>query len=230
MSRAKKSIIALYGAVVPMLWAARAAAQEAQATANVDLGTSSEPAGGTNDTAAFLLGAKIGGIVPFNMSPFLAGGLELGWVFAGTNRRVAVLLDVSYATPKASGDETDAPSGRVANSQYHWQLTQKELVFQPTLMYRVTGLGKITPYIGVGPRVYIVESVSQGSAAGVEFGETREHSTKFGVGVPLGAELAMGPGGLFAELLFQWAPIAHDITGDSNLAAATIFIGYRALF
>jgi hypothetical protein len=180
------------------------------------------------DNEAFLAGAKLGAIVAFNgLGPFLAGGLELGWVFAGTHRSLAVLLDVSYATPKG-GDQAPDELGRVAGD-WDWEVTQKELTLQPTALYRLTILDKVVPFVGIGPRLYLLETTARGSAGGQQFGEHQEKSTKLGVGLPLGAELELGPGGLFAELLFEWAPIDHRITGDSHLAAATLFVGYRAL-
>jgi hypothetical protein len=181
-----------------------------------------------DDSEAFLAAGKLGGIVSFNgLGPFLAGGLELGWIFAGTGRSVTVMLDVSYATPK--GDDT-APDelGRVSGA-WQWEVTQKELTLQPTILYRLTGIGQVVPFAGIGPRIYLLETTSRGSVNGQEFGEHQEKSTKLGIGLPLGAEFTLGPGGLFAELLFQWAPIDHRITGESNLAAATLFVGYRAL-
>ena len=54
-------------------------------------------------------------------------------------------------------------------------------------------------------------------------------STEFGFGLPLGAEYTLGPGGLIAELLFQWGPLKHDITGDTHLGSASLWVGYRAL-
>jgi hypothetical protein len=187
-----------------------------------------EPPASDADSEAFLAGAKLGGIVAFNgLGPFLAGGLELGWVFAGTHRSLVALLDVGYATPKGS-DESADELGRVAGD-WEWEVTQKELTLQPTALYRLTALGKVVPFAGIGPRIYLLETTARGSAGGQQFGEHREKSTKLGVGVPLGAELELGPGGLFAELLLEWAPIDHRITGDSHLAAASLFVGYRAL-
>jgi len=188
---------------------------------------------GQDDSAAFLLAGKLGGIASFNgLDPFVQGGLELGWVFGGTGRSLAALLQVEYSAPPASGEQTeeDFDPARVPGGMYGWELVQKELVFQPTFMYRLTALSdSITPYGGIGPRLYLLQSVVSGRAGDETIGETRESSTKFGLGIPLGAELALGPGGLFAEFLLQWAPLDHDTTGDTHLGGASLFLGYRAL-
>jgi opacity protein-like surface antigen len=182
----------------------------------------------TDDSSAFLLAGKVGGILPFaDMSPFVSGGLELGYVFGGTERRIAAMLDVTYTTPLGDGHVDDA---RFADGGFDWELTQKALVFQPTFLYRLTGvLGDLTPYAGIGPRLYLLQTVVEGKSGSATIERTDEQSTKFGFGVPLGIEYALGPGGLMAELLFQWGPLDHRTTGDTHLASTTLLIGYRAL-
>jgi outer membrane protein W len=185
--------------------------------------------GAAQDESAGILAAKLGGILPFNkLGPFVTGGIELGYVFGGTNRSIVALLDLTYSAPPASGTESDE---RVPEDEYEWELTHKQLVLQPTFLYRFTTAdpGGVTPYVGIGPRLYLLENVMVGSAGSEQLGETTERSTKLGVGLPLGAEFALGQGGLFAELLLQWGPLDHGITGDTHLASASLLLGYRAL-
>jgi opacity protein-like surface antigen len=211
------------------LFTARAAgAAEAQADMSVSSADIGKGGGGRSDAGAFLAAGKIGGIASFNgLSPFVIGGLELGYVFPGTKRTMGALLDVTYTAPNSDGSASDA---RVPSESYKWELRQKELVFQPTFLYRLTSVSdKITPYAGIGPRIYLLQSVTRGSAGGATFQDSTEKSTKFGFGIPLGAELALGPGGLFAEFLFQWGPLTHKTTGDTSLASGSLFVGYRAL-
>lgn len=204
-----------------------ARAAEAQADASISTNDLGKGAPG-NDSGAFLAAGKVGGIASFNgLSPFVIAGLELGYVFPGTKRRMGALLDLTYTAPATDGS---APDTRVPGSSYKWEVRQKELVFQPTFLYRFTGLTEtITPYVGLGPRIYLLQTVTRGSAGASKFQDSTEQSTKFGFGIPLGAELALGPGGLFAEFLFQWAPLTHQITGDTSLASGSLFVGYRAL-
>lgn len=199
-----------------------------EASVEADTSTSSPGAPRSkDDRSAFLAAGKAGAVFPLNgLDPFVRGGVELGWVFGGTGRRMAALLDVSYTAPHAAGVEKDS---RVADGRYEWELRQKELVFQPTFLYRLTGESALTPFVGIGPRIYFLESVGKGSAAGSELEDTYERSTKLGVGLPFGLELRLGPGGLFAEALLEWGPLDHRITGDSSLLAANLFLGYRAL-
>jgi hypothetical protein len=107
---------------------------------------------------------------------------------------------------------------------------QKELVLQPTFLYRLTSDSALVPFAGLGPRIYLLETVAEGKANGEVIQESHERSTKFGVGLPLGVEYTLGPGGLMAELLFEWGPLEHRVTGDTSLLAATLQLGYRARF
>ncbi len=186
----------------------------------------------TSNEGGLLVAAKAGGIIPFNgMDPFVRGGLELGWVFSGQNRTIAALLDISYTRPGASGSEQD---DRLAYDdvpgEYDWEIEQHELVFQPTFLYRFTSSNPLVPFVGLGPRIYLLETISRGKANDEKIQETSERSTKFGAGLPFGAEYQLGPGGLFAEGLLEWAPLDHRITGDSSLLAGTLQLGYRAIF
>jgi hypothetical protein len=205
---------------------AQEAAQQDVSLSTADLNTDGDP---TDDSSAILVAGKVGGILPFaDMSAFVSGGLELGYVFGGTGRRIGVLLDVTYTTPLGDGNVEDA---RFAEGDFDWELTQKALVLQPTFLYRLTGvLGDLTPYAGLGPRIYLLQTVVEGRSGTSTIRPTDEQSTKFGVGLPLGIEWALGPGGLMAELLFQCGPLTHRTTGDTHLASGTLFVGYRALF
>jgi hypothetical protein len=185
-----------------------------------------EPGPPRPSDAALLLAGKVGGIVPFNaLDPFVSGGIELGWIFAGTDQRICALLDLTYTAPHASGGAADA---RLASGGFEWEVSQKELILQPTFLYRLTGLGPIVPFAGIGPRIYFLETVGRGTSGGVTIQDTQESSTKFGAGLPIGAEYELGLGGIMAELLTEWVPLDHRITGDVSLIGTTLFVGYRA--
>lgn len=217
----------LAAAAVAMV-APRAHGQEAEASVSTaDLEGGSDDQGG-----ALLLAGKVGGIASFNgLSPFVAGGVELGYAFAPLNRAFGAYLGAEYTAPKREGSLTeDTNPDRVPGGAYDWELRQKQLTLQPTFLFRMSMISEaVVPYIGVGPRIYFLESVVRGSSGGQKFADTTERSTKIGLGLPVGAEISLGPGGILAEFLFQWAPIDHEATGDSNLGAASLFLGYRAL-
>lgn len=184
------------------------------------------------DDWGILLAGKAGGVLPFSdLGLMAAGAIELGFVFGGTGRSIVALLDISYTAPSAEGNAEDSrlqPPGD--SGDYSWTLTQKQLTLQPTFVYRFTDLVEpFVPYAGIGPRLYLLESVIEGTAGDSKLPESVEQSTSFGFGIPLGCEFELGPGGLFVELLFQWGPLAHKITGDSHLGSSTVWLGYRAI-
>ena len=176
------------------------------------------------DEPHVIASAKLGGIVPFDgLSPFVAFGIEGGYELPS---RFAIVLDVDYTQPTATGTQADP---RVTGGTYTWKLTEQELGIMPALIYRLDAMGSIVPYGGIGPRVLLARSTVRDNGAPTIM-ETHEQSTRVGVGVPLGAELAAGPGRAIAELLIQYGTLNHVATGDANTGALSLSIGYRMAF
>lgn len=175
------------------------------------------------ESQGVLLAAKVGGFVPLDgLSPFVSFGLEVGYALPA---HLAVVVDVDYTQPTKTGVEMDP---RVAGGMYTWKLTEQELGLMPAIEYRIP-LGTVTPYAGIGPRVLFARStVRDNGTPAIE--STKEQSTRVGVGVPVGAELALGPGAALAELLFQYGTLNHVATGDANTGALSVSLGYRFRF
>ncbi len=229
-------IAATLGALA-LAWPLSAQAQQSasgQASVSTDGLTSTGSGSGSaaDDSGAFLAGGKIGGIAPMQgLYPYLHGGIDLGYVFPNTGRTIAAYLGTEYTAPKSDGTQTEPemPS-RIPGGTYDWEIRQRILVFQPTFLYRFTWLtDAVVPFAGIGPRMYLLKTVARGTAGGETIHDTKETTTKFGFGIPVGAELPLGPGGLTAELLFQWGPLDHETTGDTHLSALSLLFGYRAL-
>jgi hypothetical protein len=169
-----------------------------------------------------IAGVKVGGIVPFDgLSPFVAFGVELGYRLG----HVVIALDVDYTQPSRTGIAMDP---RVVGGSYTWKLVAEELAIMPVAWYRANGSGFV-PYVGIGPRVMIVRSTVRDNGAPAIAGTT-ETSTSIGVGVPVGADVQLGPGAAIAELLVQYGRIDHAATGPASTAAATVSVGYRISF
>ena len=201
------------------------ASTTADATTTPDATT--EPEGPTNDRGAFVAGGKFGGIVQLaGFGPNITGAIEVGYILPFLKRGLGVMVDVGYAAPVVSGTESDP---RVQGGSYEWSLVQKQLTIFPFVTYRYTGLGKLVPYVGVGPRIALLEGVTYGMVGQTALLENKEQSTSVGVGAPLGADYAIGPGAALAELLFSWNAVNHTSTGDSSLTSFTLWVGYRLM-
>ena len=187
-------------------------------------GADPAPAG---DQAGVLASAKLGGFVPFDgLSPFVSVGLEAGYALPVLDRRLAIVLDVDYTEPTATGSEVDP---RVTGGMYTWKLTEEELGIMPVLEFRLADMKPVAPYVGIGPRVLLARSKVR-SNGDPSIMQTKEQSTRYGLGIPAGAELPLGPGRAIAELLFQYGTLNHVATGDANTAAVSVSVGYRMLF
>lgn len=175
-----------------------------------------------------LLGAKIGGIAPFNgLSPNARVGVELGYFFPVAKGSLGIALDLDFAAPKSHGTKRGDP--RVNGGSYDWHLTEQQLAIMPVLMYRFTALTPIVPFAGIGPRINFLRSNVKGSSGGMPIFETTEQSGAVGVGIPVGAELRLGPGALLAELLFEYSKLDHVATGKTSTGGLSLSLGYRVL-
>ena len=174
-----------------------------------------------------LASVKLGGIVPLDgLSPFVAIGLEGGYILPVLDHQLAIVLDVDYTQPTTTGSEADP---RVMGGTYTWKLTEQELGIMPAVIYRLTTMKSVIPYGGIGPRVLLARSTVRDNGAPAIM-ETHEQSTRIGVGVPLGAELRLGPGSATGELLIQYGTLNHVATGDANTGAISLSFGYRMVF
>jgi hypothetical protein len=184
-----------------------------------------------HDRGAFIIGLKAGGLFaqPFSdLGTSFLVDVELGYALPTLQRGLVILLDCGYTQPTASGTQQD-PRVTANGGSYTWELTQRELMFGATLAYRATwiGSGRVAPYLGVGPRLWLLQTNVLGQAGLSTISQSSEQSTKIGLAVPLGLDVGLGAGRIFIEVQLLWAPIDHRTTGDSSVGALTGALGYR---
>lgn len=184
------------------------------------------------DRGQMLVAVKGGVLLPYGFSKLGASYLvdvEVGYVLPVLRRHLAITLDGAFTAPGAAGTTTDPRLDASSGGSYSWQLAQREVILGVSLVYRHP-IGRLTPYVGVGPRLFLLDSRATGSASGAAISESSEVSTKLGAGVPIGLGIHLGPGELFAELQLDIAPVDHRITGDTNVGSLSLAAGYRFVF
>lgn len=179
----------------------------------------------SDSAGCFSVGVKAGGLLAFSkLNANARVTLELGYVLPIARQNLGVGFEVSYAAPNRSGvQDGDVRVG----GAYSWRLSLQELTMMPVAVYRLPISEHVIPYIGAGPRIYLLRSTTRGDVSGTPISETREKSTKLGFGIPIGVQVRLGPGFLLAELLTEYGPLDHTATGSSNTGAESLQVGYR---
>ena len=204
-------------------WGAPAASEEAEAPAD--------------DPAHYLVVPHVGATVPqlfSDLGTWAVFGLELGYIVpvdvGSFERPLQLAIDVQYTQPSAEGTGIDADLG-ISGSTYDWELTQRMLILELTAAWRFAAIDEfLSPWIGLGPRVYLMESVLKGEGNGLDFGENRETKTEYGGVGAVGLDLLLGPGSLYGALEMGYSPLSQTITGESNTGALAFDLGYRFHF
>jgi hypothetical protein len=207
---------------VSLLLAARPAAADEVA------GAATAEATPTRNRGEFLVAVKGGGLVARAFSKLTGSYLvdaEIGYALPVLKHRLAITIDGAFTAPTASGTQTD-PRLDANGGSYNWSLEQREVILGATLVYRHP-IGRWTPYIGLGPRLFLLQSKSSGTVGTTPISTSSEQSTKVGGGVPLGVGVRLGPGDLFVEVSLAISAIDHRVTGDSNTGSLGFALGYR---
>ncbi len=143
-------------------------------------------------------------------------------------RNLAPYVSIGYAQPKVTA-ELDDP--RLPAADYTTSTTQRELTMTVGALWRLFESGaRFNAYGGLGARLWLLETITNGEAGGSSFLENRETSTRFGAAVIGGAEYAVGPGGAVFEVDLGGSNLPHLITGDVATTAISTSLGYRLMF
>jgi len=185
------------------------------------------------DRGEVMVAAKAGVLLPQAFSKLNTSylvELEVGYALPVLKHRLALSLNGGFTAPELDGSMTDPRLDASAGNAYNWHLQQQELIFGLTLTYRHP-IGRWIPYVGVGPRLFLLQSNVTGSASGTPINGSSEQSTKFGVGIPLGFGVTLGPGHLFAEFTINISNIDHRTTGDVDVGSSSmsLAVGYRLM-
>lgn len=182
---------------------------------------------------AIVAGARAGVILPqisSELGAHAVGAIEVGYIMPWLQGRFQVFGAAAYAQPEHSATASD-PRLVDAGGTYEFNTIQRELTFDLGVLGRfLPQKSMFNGYVAVGPRLYLLETVTSGEAGGEEFGTNREQSTKIGVYAAAGGEMILGPGRILLQVAFAYSPLAHEITGDISTSALMISAGYRFVF
>lgn len=178
------------------------------------------------DRGGAVVGAKLGALLPYGFSPLSASyyvEVEGGYLLPYLRRLLSITASVAFTAPGSSGGGED---GRLPGGSFTYEVTQQQVQLGLTVTARVP-LGRAVPYLGIGPRVYLLRTLSSGRAGQSEIPQSAETGAAGGVGVPLGLDLLLGPGRAFVEAQLLWAPAGQRTTGEASLGAVMVGAGYR---
>jgi hypothetical protein len=143
-------------------------------------------------------------------------------------KNLAPFVAVAYSQPTVDTTKTDP---RITAGTYSTSTTQRELSVSLGAMWWFREPGeKWNVFLGLGGRVYFLDTRTHGSAGGMPFGENHEQSSQWGGLGVLGAELTLGPGALGLAVEVAGSDLPHLITGKVQTTALQIAIGYRLFF
>ena len=198
----------------------------ASGAARADLGLRSTLDEKPRDRGGAIVGLKVGGALtqPFsNLGGSYYLELEAGYMLPYLRRLLSVTVSAGLSAPSTSGSASDS---RVPGGSFTYEAGQTQVGLGLTLTARVP-LGRIVPYVGVGPRLILVRTQSSGVATAAPIDQSSETSTEIGIGVPVGVDFLLGPGRIFAEGQLLWTGIAQRSSGESSLGAINLCAGYR---
>ena len=173
----------------------------------------------------FLVAPKLGLFEPTSrLSGAFFLGIEAGYVTPALDDRLAVVLEVDWVRPRASGSVADP---RVVAGDGAYNLGNAEVGVLLSAVYRLEdALPGLTPYGGLGPGVFFHRTATQA------FQNTYvETEARVGFQLMGGADYVIGPGAAFAEIRYHFSKVDFVSTGNSNVGGfLALGVGYRLRF
>jgi len=173
-----------------------------------------------------VLGLGAGAFVPTSKLgvSFLAG-VDVSYQLPFLGGRFGLGVGLGYSQPTTSGkiaDERVQPTAGTAG-EADYSSTMRELLLDVRISYRIFSWDSIwSPHVAVGPAFYFLSHQVESLAH-----TQTETSTQLGFNVILGADFRVWRGAVIGEVRIPFATVGQRTTGDSNVGAASILVGYR---
>ena len=173
----------------------------------------------------FMLAPKLGLFEPTTrLSGAFFLGLEAGYVTPALDNHLAIVLELDWVRPRASGAVSDP---RVVAGDGAYNLGNAEVGVLLSAVYRLEDvIAGLTPYGGLGPGLYFHRTATQ--AFQNQYVETEG---RLGLQMLAGADYTLGPGAAFVEFRYHLARVDFVSTGGANVGGfLALGAGYRLRF
>jgi hypothetical protein len=156
------------------------------------------------------------------------GILKVGYMpFEG--RQLQFFAEVGYSAPTQTLSATDSRLGD-SGETYNSTLTLHDFATTSGIAYYFRSPSEsLLPYAGAGLRIHFLKAQVVGASSS-DFGQTSETEMKVGGMVMGGVAYRLGPGLLLGELAIGYAPVSQKVTGEANIGAASLLLGYGLMF
>jgi hypothetical protein len=167
-----------------------------------------------------VLGVGAGLYLPTSdLGPNILLGLDGSYQLPWLGGRWGVGLGVAYSQPSTSG----GPKDERIEAPGEYQTTMRELTWDMLFSFRFLDWdSRWSPHAGVGPLLYLLSH-----KVGAFSQEHIETSTQFGFLAVTGVDFRLWHGALVGEVRFPFATVGQRTTGNSNVGALSIMLGYR---
>ena len=173
----------------------------------------------------FMIAPKLGLFEPTSkLSGAFFAGLEVGYVTPALDDHLAVVLELDWVRPKASGAIADP---RLGSADASYALGNSEFGVLLSAVYRLEDVvAGLTPYGGLGPGLYFQRTAV--NAFGNQYIETEG---RVGFQMLAGADYTLGPGAAFVEFRYHFSRVDFISTGNTNVGGfLALGAGYRLRF
>ncbi|HEY3449385.1 MAG TPA: hypothetical protein VGK67_23730 [Myxococcales bacterium] len=175
-----------------------------------------------------LLGARVGVVLPqvFNKlgTNFLVD-VEAAYQLPFLHRHLGLFFDVGYSQPKTEGTRND-PRVLTNGGEVAYTMTVRDFGLSLGVQYRHPLGDLVVPFVGVGAKMHLTNTLLEQSAGSTNLGTNIERSTRVGFLGRLGLGLHLGPGDLVAEVHLEATAVDHLVTGDKNTSHLALQLGY----
>ncbi len=168
-----------------------------------------------------ILGLGLGVFIPTSaLSPNVLVGIDGAFQLPWLQRKLGVGLGLAFSMPSTSGTITD---DRLPGDSAAYESTMQEFMLDLDISYRFfSWASRWSPHAGIGPVFYFLSH----NVTSLEVEHT-ETSTQVGFLLRLGADYRLRWGALIGEVRIPFAAVGQRTTGDSNVGAVSMVVGYR---